>query len=83
MIAIQTKYLGPTNFKGSRIKAFTSMGAQLTIGYPHELSGAACHVKAAVALAKEQGWTYGGKLISGGVKGGYVFVFSNAESFDI
>lgn len=82
MIAITTKYLSPTNSRGARIKAFTSNGHQLTIGYPYDLNSTEAHAKAAVNLARRMGWTYG-KLVSGGTKDGYVFVFTQSETFDI
>jgi hypothetical protein len=34
--AIQTKWLGPTNFRGSRVKAFCEAGS-LTMGWEHGL----------------------------------------------
>ena len=71
--AIVTKYLGPTNYRGSRIKASDMDGNSITIGYPHELSGIAVHEKAARALMDKMGWT--GKIAGGGLKNGYVFVF--------
>ena len=36
MQAIQTKYIGPTNTKGARIKAFCAAGS-ITIPYNYEL----------------------------------------------
>lgn len=45
MQAIVTKYLPPTNTKGSRIKAQCARGS-LTVSYPHELSGEECHIYA-------------------------------------
>ena len=85
MIAIETKYLGATDTKGSRIKAFTCNGHSVTIPYPHEFSGAECHAQAAIALCKKQEWDkeHGYSLISGGSKDGYVFVFGQSEKFDI
>ena len=58
MIAIHTKYIGPTNSRGSRIKAYTCggkglRGFEVTISYPHELSGEACHFEAVKALVKK------------------------------
>ena len=55
MQAIQTKYIGPTNTKGARIKAACDAGSVI-IGYPHELSGDDCHAKAAMALVRKLGW---------------------------
>lgn len=58
MIAIHTKYIGATNTRGSRIKAYTSghgsiKGFEVTIPYPHELSGEQVHFKAVKALVKK------------------------------
>jgi len=49
MQAIITKYLGPTDRRGSRIEATCERGS-ITISYPSELSGDACHIAAADAL---------------------------------
>jgi len=62
MQAIQTKYMGPTNTTGSRIKATCATGS-VTIDYPHELSGMDCHAKAAYALLAKMHWDY--KLVGG------------------
>lgn len=78
--AIITKYIGPTNIKGGRIKAMTGNGKHsLTIGYPHESSNP--HAVAAVALARKLGWT--GALIEGGTATGSVFVFADGDAFTI
>lgn len=82
MIAIQTKYLGPTNTRGSRIKAWTETGHRVTVGYPYDKrEGAEAHSVAAIALARSLGW--GGTLIAGGTDTGYVFVFSTSDAFDV
>ena len=75
MKAITTKYHGPTNTKGSRIIADDGDGNRVTIPYPYELSGEACHRKAADELCKKMGWT--GTLAAGWTKTGYVFVFTS------
>jgi hypothetical protein len=80
MQVIQTRFLCPTNTKGARIKATAAAGT-VTIGYPHELSGQACHRKAAEALAEKFGWVGGkyGPLVGGQLANGdYAFVFNNA-----
>jgi hypothetical protein len=51
----------------------------VTIGYPHELSGVACHAKAAELLATKLNWIDAGKTFeqqyaAGGTQTGYVFV---------
>jgi hypothetical protein len=84
MQAIQTRYLGPTNSRGSRIKAWAAAGS-ITIGYPHELSGQACHRKAAEALIAKLGWNdshYGGLLGGQLESGDYAFVFNSELSKD-
>ena len=78
MQAIQTKYLGPTNSRGARIKATCAAGSA-TISYPHELSGQASHRKAAEALVNKLGWVdpYYGGLLGGQLSNGdYCFVFN-------
>lgn len=71
--AIETKYLGPTNSRGGRIKAI-AWADSVTISYNHELNHAENHRAAADALLAKLGWD--GKFAQGGnVKGdGYVFV---------
>lgn len=81
MKAIITKYIGATDTRGSRIKATDEDGNSITIPYPHELSGEAVHAKAAVQLCRKMQW--GGELIGGGVKNGYVFVFSTGDKHKI
>jgi len=81
MKAIITKYISATNYKGARISASDGDGNKITIPYDNELSDAACYAKAAVALCKKMNWK--GTLISGGLKNGYVFVFSASDKFEI
>jgi hypothetical protein len=49
MQAIITKYIGPTNSRGARIKAECERG-KIFFSYPYELSGDACHRAAVDAL---------------------------------
>ena len=49
-IAIQTKYLGATNHKPSRIKAYTSNGHSCTIPLAYDLSNEKLHFEAVKAL---------------------------------
>ena len=86
--AIVTKYLPATNTRGSRIKASCERGS-ITISYPHELSGDACHIAAADALVakfvKEDAAKYGtnrnpwvGPRVIGGIgKGMCAHVYSD------
>lgn len=80
--AITTRYLGPTNSKGSRVKAiarkrdprngYAEMSA--TINLNHALSVEQRHCAAAKACAEKYGWS--GLWIGGGNldEDGYVFV---------
>ena len=79
--AIITKYIGPTNTLGARIKATTGNGKiSATIPYPHEDSRNA-HALAALKLARKIGWT--GTLIEGGTATGSVFVFADSETYTV
>lgn len=71
-VAIQTRYIGPTNYRGSRYKAYTESGRSITINAADNLSSAENHRAAALALQAKMGWT--DDLIEGGTKEGYVYV---------
>ena len=71
MQAITTKYLGPTNFRGSRVKASAEAGS-VTISWDHALDTRQNHAAAALALLDRLGWT--GEWVQGGTSDGYVFV---------
>lgn len=75
MQSIVTKFLGPTNTRGARIKATSESGESLTISYDYSARSADLHASAAEKLARKLAW--GGKWIGGGIKGGYVFVCAN------
>ncbi len=53
--AIVTKYIGPTNMRGSRIKAQASAGS-LTLEWDNGLNPDDNHLAAAKALATKMGW---------------------------
>lgn len=55
MYAIITKYYGPTNYKGSRIRA-KAAERWTTHDYDHRLTAEANHDEAARKLAKVLGW---------------------------
>jgi len=82
MKAILTKYLPCTNTKGSRIKAWTEGGNQITIPYPHELSGQDVHELAAQSLVDKMEWK-NIKLYGGGIENGYAFVMVNTQNKEI
>lgn len=63
MQAIATKYLGPTNHRGSRVKA-TAWAGSITVSWDHRLNSESNHRAAAEALAKKFGWV--GTFVGGG-----------------
>ena len=71
--AITTKYIGPSNTRGSRIKAKAAAGS-ITMHYDCALNTEANHAKAAEALARKFGWA--GSYYQGGHPddSGYCFV---------
>jgi hypothetical protein len=77
--AIETKFIGPTNHRGSRIKA-SAQGGSITVSYDHALNSEQNHTVAAHALATKLGWD--GVLIGGGnAKGnGNVYVFAETDA---
>lgn len=74
MIAIETKYYGPTNTRGSKIVATTCNGQRLSMPYDHAGDE---HERCAQALAEKMGWLDGGRfrLVGGSTKSGMAFVF--------
>jgi hypothetical protein len=78
MQAIHTKYLGPTNFKGGRIKATCSAGS-VTISYPHDLNFEQAHAAAAMALVRKLGWLRLDWICGGGADGNYTFVSTESS----
>ena len=80
---LATKFFGPTNHRGARIKADAGDGRSLTISYDYASGNR--HADAARALCVKMGWT--GTLVKGGLagKGGNVYVFSDrgAETFTV
>lgn len=82
MIAIHTKYIGPSNTRGSRIKAFTTSGFSVTIPYPHALSYEVCHFEAVKALVKKHklDWNLEGMRFGDSADGkGYSFCFDASK----
>jgi hypothetical protein len=74
--AITTRYFGPGNVKGSRVKA-TAVAGSVTLHWDDALNSFENHTKAAVALARKYEWSgrwYGGAPHH---ENGYVFVCSN------
>jgi hypothetical protein len=80
MQAITTKFISPTNTRGSRYKATCEAGS-LTVECDHSLNSEDNHKRAARLLIRKLGWFHDekrgdayGRWFGGGTKDGYVFV---------
>lgn len=75
MQAITTKYLGATNYRGSRIVARAQAG-RVIVSWDDALDVEPNHTAAAVALAEKYGWTERNTLVGGALPDdtGYAFV---------
>ena len=81
MQAIHTKYIGATNSRGARIKAYTHAGLSATIAYPYELSYELCHFEAVKALVQKHKleWAIENMRFGDSADGkGYVFCFADS-----
>ena len=80
-VAIETKFLGPTNYRGARIKAFMrdkpygDQKTSLTMGYDHALDGYENHERVAYEfMPNVVSERDGVRLEVGSTRTGYVFV---------
>ena len=73
MKAIETRYLGPTNTRGSRIKASDEDGNSVTMSYDDANSSEENHAAVCKALCEKMGWP--GVMLGGHTKAGMVWVF--------
>jgi hypothetical protein len=92
-LAITTRFLGPTNYRGARIKATipdyargdTRKRPSVTLGWDHALTAEGNHAAAARALALKLGWTGDYHLGDNGES--YIFVrvseYDDAPFFSI
>lgn len=72
--SITTKYLGPTNSRGSRVKVSAPAGS-VTVSWDYGVGETEMHAKAVRALIEKLGWD--GTWAAGGNadNSGYVFVW--------
>ena len=75
--SIETRYIGPTNHRGSRIVATTPSGHRLTHHWDYSLGIEANHYAAAKALQAKLEWK---PIKAGGsTKTGFVWLVSTLE----
>ena len=78
MVIIKTKYINPTNTRGSRIVA-EATGWKVSIPYPHELSGEMVHYEAVKALIEKHNLDWDiSNMGYGSDNEGYYFTFSTS-----
>jgi len=65
MKVITTKYLGPTNYRPSRIKAYADGVKPITVSYKQEYQLSDNHRAVAILLAVEYGWERRNDIVSG------------------
>jgi hypothetical protein len=78
MKTIATKYLGPSNFRGSRIKASDEDRNQITVQYNGDHNQEPNHAAACLALCRKMGWK--GRLQGGHTKAGMVWTFIDRKN---
>lgn len=75
--SIETRYLSPTNHRGSRIVATTASGHRLIHDWDYSLGIEANHYAAAKALQEMLEWE---PIVAGGsTKAGFVWLVSTLE----
>ena len=87
MIAIHTKFLAPTNSRGSRIKAYTSgafglKGFEATVPYDHAYDSLGAHFEAVKALIEKHqlDWSTDGMRYGDSADGrGFCFCFDESK----
>jgi hypothetical protein len=82
MQAIVTKFIGPTNHRGSRVKA-TAYAGSVTLSWDHALDTTGNHRAAAVDLANKYKWLDHSDLSEGGslpANNGECFVLTRKPS---
>jgi hypothetical protein len=80
--SISTRYISPTNTRGSRVKARSSSGLSITLSWDDTLDSPANHTSAARALAAKLSWC--GTWVGGASPDdrGYVYVNDDGDDED-
>lgn len=79
MQSIETYYLGPTDHRGSRVKARSSGGLQITLEWDNAKNPEHNHGAAAKALIEKLKWGYRVWFGGGRKDGGYIFVCAHPD----
>jgi hypothetical protein len=81
MKTIETRYIPPSNTKGSRIMATDCGDHRIYVHTDHALQNDENHVAAARKLCEKLAWH--GEFVRGATKTGYVFVFAHDDRFTL
>jgi len=76
---IQTKWISPSNFRGTRIKAKTASGISIVRGYDYSLNIGANHAKVARELQEKMKWvgeTYGNLVGGQNTDGSFTWIMT-------
>lgn len=77
MKAITTTYHGPTQTRGARVIADDGDGNRVSVAYDGGLHDGDTHATAARALCDKMHW--GGRMLGGQTKRGWVWVFEDTR----
>lgn len=81
MQAIQTKYFGPSNVRGSRVKA-TAQAGTVYVEWDSSLDHDGNHAAACRALVRKYGWR--GDWVGGGLPdGSMVWVNTDSQTVEV
>lgn len=79
--SISTKYVGPTNTRGSRVIATSASGHRMIVEWDDAINIDANHEAAAFALVSKLQWC--GSWVGGATKDGFCFVCTDGNGFTI
>lgn len=79
MQTIETTYLRPTNYRGSRVVARSASGKAVVLAWDDRINSEDNHTAAAKALCKKLDWH--GDVCGGHTKRGMVWVFASSAFY--
>jgi hypothetical protein len=79
--SIVTKYIAPSNVKGSRVSATSTSGERIIIGWDDTVDTDTNHTIAAAMLAEKLGWS--GRWEAGAMPNGCGFVNVDGTGFTV
>lgn len=78
---VRTRYLGPTNSRGARVKATTASGLAVTVSWDHALNSTENHEAAFRAMLAKSGNAVAGVVYAnGGFDDGFAFMAPTCDA---